>query len=74
MGSWHPIADAPFGRDLEVAVLEKQEYCSLVVPCRRDGPGWQDGRGRPIDINPTHWRDWLEEEHAATPGLPAGRA
>jgi len=56
---WHPIATAPFDRDLEVAVLEKSDVHALAVRCRRVPLGWVNAvTGKPIDVNPTHWREW----------------
>jgi hypothetical protein len=60
MSQWQPIADAPFGIDLELAVLEGDEAHALVFPCRRElNSGWRKcGTRELIDVHPTHWRSW----------------
>jgi len=59
--AWHPIATAPFDRDLELAVLEKDDVHALVVRCRRDSLGWVNAAtGQPIRVDPTHWREWRD--------------
>jgi hypothetical protein len=56
---WHPISTAPFGRDLQVSVIEQGEVHALVFPCRRTQDGWMDVTTRkPVFIDPTHWREW----------------
>jgi hypothetical protein len=56
---WMPIGSAPFGRDLEVAVIDEQGAHTLVTPCRRISAGWIDaGTAQLLHINPTHWRSW----------------
>lgn len=58
---WHPIATAPFDCDLELAVLEGGDVHALVMRCRRVPLGWVNTTtGKPIDVNPTHWREWPE--------------
>ncbi len=58
---WHPIATAPFNRDLEVAVMEGSDVHTLVVSCRRAPQGWVSAAtGKRIDVNPTHWREWRD--------------
>ena len=60
--NWHPIATAPFDRDLELAVLEAGKAHALVVRCRRSRHGWANATtGKPVEVNPTHWRDWQDE-------------
>jgi len=59
---WRPIATAPFDRDLELAVVEDGDAHALVVRCRRIRHGWANAiNGKPMDVNPTHWRDWQEK-------------
>lgn len=66
---WQPVSSAPFGCDLELAVIDRGGTHALVFPCRRDGDGWRDARTRrPIDVAPSHWREWL----ALSPGLEPG--
>ncbi|RWM06139.1 MAG: hypothetical protein E5X80_20895 [Mesorhizobium sp.] len=56
---WNPIASAPFGRSLELAVLDEDGWHALVFPCERGREGWRDAvTGARVDIRPTHWRDW----------------
>lgn len=56
---WQTIANAPFGHDLEVAVVEGTEAHRLIVPCRRTPTGWINAAtGRRLDVHPTHWRYW----------------
>ena len=37
---WQPISTAPYERDLELAVMDKDEPHALVFPCRRVAGGW----------------------------------
>jgi len=62
---WQPIATpAPIDRDLELAVIDGEGPHALVFPCRRVLNGWINaGTREPLDVRPTHWREW-----------PAGRA
>jgi hypothetical protein len=58
---WQRISTAPFGRDLEIAVVEGEEINALIVPCRREPDGWVNAMTRErIVIDPTHWRNWDE--------------
>ena len=58
---WQPIETAPFGRDLELAVIDAVDVYALVFPCRRARPGWvQSMTGVSVDVHPTHWRGWTE--------------
>ena len=41
---WQRIADAPFDRDLEVAVIDSGGPHLLVFPCRRILGGWMDAQ------------------------------
>ncbi len=60
---WHPISSAPFDRDLELAVIDREGPHALVFPCRRVLHGWINaGTRRQIEVNPTHWREWEETE------------
>jgi hypothetical protein len=59
---WHPIATAPFDRDLELAVLEAGNAHALVMRCRRNRHGWANAStGKPVDVDPTHWRYWRDQ-------------
>lgn len=55
---WQPITSAPFGVDLEVAVIDGEEIYTLIFPCRRDVRGWLNDSGASVQIHPTHWRQW----------------
>ena len=58
-GDWHPVACAPFDRDLELAVLAYGEEHTLVFPCRRILNGWVNAETKQrLDVHPTHWREW----------------
>lgn len=59
---WEPISTAPFDRDLELAVIDRDGAHALVFPCRRI-PGtasWaKSASGEKVQVSPTHWRDWV---------------
>jgi hypothetical protein len=56
---WKPIKNAPFDRDLELAVLAYDGAHALVFPCRRLLCGWIDAATkRPVQVCPSHWREW----------------
>ena len=56
---WELIATAPFARDLELAVIDKDGPHPLVFPCRRIVGGWMNAATQErMDVRPTHWRDW----------------
>lgn len=58
---WQPISTAPFGRDLQLSVIERGEVHSLAFPCSRTENGWLHGNtNKLVPINPTHWRYWAE--------------
>jgi len=58
---WLPVSIAPFDADLEVCVMDAREVHALVFPCRRTATGWVDGTTQKrLDIEPTHWRKWIE--------------
>ncbi|GLR39878.1 hypothetical protein [Mesorhizobium amorphae] len=59
---WEPISTAPFDRDLELAVIDKDGPHALVFPCRRVLTGWIKSTAKEwIDISPTHWRIWEQD-------------
>ena len=61
MRDWHPIANAPFDRDLHLSVIENDQVHALVFPCRRTQYGWKHAAtGEHLPIDPTHWREWSE--------------
>jgi hypothetical protein len=56
---WQPISSAPFDRDLELAVIDRDGPHALVFPCRRVLTGWiKSATKERVDISPTHWRIW----------------
>ena len=62
---WQRIAEAPFDRDLELAVIDSGGPHVLVFPCRRILGGWVDAQTKQrIEVHPTHWRDWSRDGHS----------
>ena len=60
MNDWLSIDTAPFDQDLELAVIDQSGEHGLVFPCRRALRGWiKSDTGEPVDVHPTHWREWL---------------
>jgi len=56
---WQPISSAPFDRNLELAVLDKDGVHALAFACWRVADGWINAATkRRIDVRPTHWREW----------------
>ncbi|SDA61915.1 hypothetical protein SAMN02927914_01776 [Mesorhizobium qingshengii] len=56
---WQPISNAPFDRDLELAVIDGDGIHALVFPCRRVLTGWTKSATKErVDVSPTHWRTW----------------
>ncbi|MGP0090679.1 MAG: hypothetical protein ACLPKB_12080 [Xanthobacteraceae bacterium] len=56
---WQPISTAPYGRDLELAVVESDGPHALVFPCRRALDGWINAQTKErVDVHPSHWRKW----------------
>jgi len=56
---WQLITSAPFDRDLELAVIDSDGPHALTFACRRTPRGWIGVQTkRPIDVRPTHWREW----------------
>ncbi|MCH4559160.1 hypothetical protein [Mesorhizobium jarvisii] len=63
---WQPISTAPFDRDLELAVVDKDGPHALVFPCRRVLTGWIKSATKDrVDISPTHWRIWEQADKNA---------
>lgn len=63
LNRWEPIARAPFGRDLELAVMEGGEIHALNFPSRRAVGGWLNAETeKRIEIRPTHWREWKAKQ------------
>ena len=58
---WKPIDTAPFGRDLELAVIDSRGTHLVAFRCHRLADnGWLDveTNKQVYYIRPTHWRDW----------------
>jgi len=56
---WETISNAPYDRDLELAVIEGNHVHPLVFACRRAPNGWVKVTTRErISVSPTHWRLW----------------
>jgi hypothetical protein len=65
---WHKVnspADVPEERDVRLAVIDAGGIAhALVFPCRRVGHSWIDVKlHRPVEVDPTHWQDWHEDDH-----------
>ncbi len=59
---WRPIADAPFDREIGLAVMDFHGTHSLAFPCRRIlGGGMNAETKQRIDVRPTHWREWTKQ-------------
>jgi len=59
---WQSISAAPFDRDLELAVIDRDGTHSLVFPCRRILGGWTNAKTKQrIDVISTHWREWTDK-------------
>lgn len=61
MCNWQPIHSAPWGRDLQLSVIEDKVH-ALVFRCRRTSSGWISDTGKRVDVDPSHWRDWADSE------------
>jgi hypothetical protein len=62
---WQPINQAPFGSDLELAVVNEDGTHALVFPCRRIVGGWMNSATKErVDVRPTHWREWTADREA----------
>lgn len=61
---WKEITRAPSDRDLELAVIDGEGTHALVFACRRQDGVWINAQTRrPIDVSPTHWREWESERN-----------
>jgi hypothetical protein len=60
-GKWWPISIAPHNVDLEVGVVDGDGVHRLVFPVHKYAGRWLDASTRkPVNIEPSHWRDWLD--------------
>jgi hypothetical protein len=56
---WKDIIRAPYNRDLQLAVIDRDGTHALAFACRRQDGLWINAQTRrPIDVRPTHWREW----------------
>jgi hypothetical protein len=66
---WQIVASAPFGCDLELAVIDYDGTHVLVFPCRRILGGWMNSKTKErLEVRPTHWRPWSERDDVAARG------
>lgn len=62
---WIDISEAPFGRDVELAVIDEDGAHALIFACRRIVGGWMNAESKErLDVRPTHWREWNAEQGA----------
>ena len=62
---WELIHTAPFDRDLEIAVIDKDGSHALAFPSRRILGGWVNAETKQrIEVRPTHWRAWPAASYA----------
>jgi hypothetical protein len=62
---WEPISNAPFDRDIALAVVDRDGPHALVFACRRVHGGWINAETREqINVHPTHWQDWRRDDPA----------
>lgn len=58
---WQAASNAPFGCDLELAVIDKDGQHALVFACQRAHDGWINASNKErLDVRPTHWRPWAD--------------
>lgn len=64
---WRNISSAPFDRDIELAVIDRDGPHALVFACRRILGGWMNAETRErLDVRPTHWREWQPQSKQQT--------
>jgi hypothetical protein len=57
--AWLRAGDAPFDRDLELAVIDEVGEHALIFACRRLADAWvKSDTGVRLSVEPTHWRPW----------------
>jgi hypothetical protein len=60
---WKDISTAPFGRDLELAVIEGGSPHASVFACRLAHNGWINTKtNQCVIVSPTHWRPWAAND------------
>jgi hypothetical protein len=57
---WMPINTAPFDRDVELAVIDREGVHTLSFRCLRTADGWINALSHRqlYHVRPTHWREW----------------
>jgi hypothetical protein len=56
---WKPIDTAPFGPDVELAIIDRDGEHTLAFPCQRFVGGWMNAKTKKeLSVLPTHWRIW----------------
>ena len=59
---WKEIGSVPSDRDIEVAVVDRAGIHPVRFPCRHRDAVWTNAVTRKqIEINPTHWREWMKD-------------
>jgi hypothetical protein len=60
---WEEISTAPYNRDLELAVVERDRVYALVFACQRTPSGWiRVPSMERVVVSPTHWRTWRKKD------------
>ncbi len=66
---WQRAATAPFDRPIELAVIGAAGIDVIAFPCRRILSGWVAVEtDEPIDVQPTHWREWRDDVRSRSKG------
>jgi len=69
MWQWQSISSAPYGCDLELAVIDADGPHPLVFASRRIVGGWMNSEtNERLDVRPTHWREWNSENQLTDGG------
>jgi hypothetical protein len=57
--NWKPIDTAPFGPDVELAIIDGDGTHAFAFPCRRFVGGWMNVKTKKeLSVLPTPWRLW----------------
>jgi hypothetical protein len=57
--NWKQIDTAPFGPDVELAIIDGDGEHVLAFPCQRVVGGWMNATTqKELSLLPTHWRIW----------------
>ena len=58
--TWEGVATAPFGLDLELAVIEGKATPSSLGSATMPRGGWvKAATAERVMVQPTHWRAWI---------------